>query len=135
MKLRRPRLIDSPILNRELRALLRSRKSFLWLALFLVVLVIAFTIAWSDGSSEQALVADHVAPIPDNPELRAEELAFCKWQGTTQWWQSRIERVEGEKADVMFQDGSTARVAVTHCVRGRPGRNHLSSQARSSPGQ
>lgn len=48
MKLRRPRLFDSPILNRELRALLRSRKSFLWLALFLVVLVIAFTVAWTN---------------------------------------------------------------------------------------
>ena len=51
MKLRRPGLLDSPILNRELRVLLRSRKSFVWLALFLVVLVIAFTIAWANAET------------------------------------------------------------------------------------
>jgi len=40
-------IFDSPILNRELRTLLRSRRSFIWLTLFLIILLIAFTIAWS----------------------------------------------------------------------------------------
>jgi ABC-type transport system involved in multi-copper enzyme maturation permease subunit len=52
MSLRAPfqtvlRAFDSPILHRELRTLLRSRRSFFWLALYLVVLIIAFTKAWT----------------------------------------------------------------------------------------
>jgi len=41
------RVFDSPILQRELRTLLRSRRSFFWLALYLVVLIIAFSTTWT----------------------------------------------------------------------------------------
>jgi ABC-type transport system involved in multi-copper enzyme maturation permease subunit len=43
-------VFDSPILNRELRVLLRSRRAFFWLGLYLVVLFVVFTIAWSTVS-------------------------------------------------------------------------------------
>jgi len=40
-------ILDSPILRRELRTLLRSRRSFFWLTLYLVAMLIALTGAWS----------------------------------------------------------------------------------------
>ena len=44
------RVLDSPILNRELRVLLRSRRAFFWLGLYLLVLFVVFTIAWTTVS-------------------------------------------------------------------------------------
>jgi hypothetical protein len=76
-------------------------------------------IAWADGSSEQALDPAHVAPIANAPDVRPGDLAFCKWRGSTQWWQARVEKVEDAHAIIVFQDGSTDRVARRRCLRGR----------------
>jgi len=48
---------ESPILNRELRTLLRSNRSFLWLMFFLLVMAIAFTFAWHNVREEARDVA------------------------------------------------------------------------------
>jgi len=42
---------ESPILNRELKALLRSRKSFIWLFLYLAILAITFSTSWSSADA------------------------------------------------------------------------------------
>jgi ABC-type transport system involved in multi-copper enzyme maturation permease subunit len=43
---------DSPILNRELRSLMRSHRSFLWLLLFLGIMLITFTTAWPASADQ-----------------------------------------------------------------------------------
>ncbi|MBM3334232.1 hypothetical protein FJY63_06185, partial [Candidatus Sumerlaeota bacterium] len=59
----RLRWLRSPILNRELRVLLRSARSFIWLALYLIVLAAAFMMAWSRAD-------------PTNRDLTARELFY-----------------------------------------------------------
>lgn len=46
MKLLNGGLIESPILNRELRTLLRSPRSFFWMLLFLSLLLLVFGLRW-----------------------------------------------------------------------------------------
>jgi ABC-type transport system involved in multi-copper enzyme maturation permease subunit len=41
--------LESPIFNRELKSLLRSKRSFLWMTVYLAVLIIALSIAWSNA--------------------------------------------------------------------------------------
>jgi len=74
------------------------------------------TVSWTDGSGEMTLPAASVAPIPESSSLGPGDLAYCRWQGSQQWYPARVDRVGQGGLQVTYQDGSTGQAAHLQCL-------------------
>lgn len=84
-------------------------------------------VSWIDSGGRQTVQPSQVAPlVTASPgagaaRLRRGDLAFCKWRGSSQWWQAWIERLSETTARITYRDGVQDRVAVGQCLAATSG--------------
>jgi hypothetical protein len=80
------------------------------------------TLAWKDGSAQQATPPDDVAPLYPPDRLVSGALLFCRWNGSG-WWKARVIEPlgQGQRADIRYSDGSAATARAADCIAGRAG--------------
>jgi len=75
----------------------------------------AIRVTWIDGGS-QVVQPSQVAPLTNAPQLSSGDLAFCKWNSSTQWYQAWIERRSDASAQITYRDGKGGKVALKSCL-------------------
>jgi len=78
------------------------------------------TLAWKDGSAQQATPPDGVAPLHPVERFARGDLLFCRWNASG-WWKARVVEplAEGQRAQIRYSDGSPGTVKAADCIPGR----------------
>jgi hypothetical protein len=79
------------------------------------------TIRWLDGSGDKALARAYTAEVPENDMalVKADDLAFCKWGNSLQWWPARVDQVNPTALTVTFKNGRVSKLPLNHCIPAR----------------
>jgi hypothetical protein len=75
----------------------------------------AISVTWVDGGA-QVVQPSQVAPISGAAQLRSGDLAYCKWNSSTQWYQAWIERRSDASAQITYRDGNSGKVPLKSCL-------------------
>lgn len=79
------------------------------------------TIRWLDGSGDKALARAYTAEVPESDMalVKSDDLAFCKWGNSMQWWPARVDQVNPTALTVTFKNGRVSKLPLSHCIPAR----------------
>ncbi len=75
----------------------------------------AINVTWADGGTK-VVQPSQVAPLTGAAQLRSGDLAFCKWNSSTQWYKAWIERRSDASAQITYRDGTGGKVLLKSCL-------------------
>lgn len=87
-----------------------------WEATVLKVAPGTITVRWADGSADQTLAPDKVAPLTAGEPLDQGDLALCRWGSSGQLWPAVVDSAGQGPLQVTYSDGSKGRVPPEHCL-------------------